>query len=410
MAEHPAQIVVRDVPDRVDGAGVPAVPEQDAGLRPRDLHRTLPGYAVTPLHRLDGLAAALGLGGVWVKDESWRLDLPSFKILGGSWAVHRLVLRRAGRPAEGAGLADLRQAAAEIGPLVLATATDGNHGRGVARAARMLGFDAVIYVPRGTAQARIDAIAGEGAKVVVHDGAYDDAVDRAAEEAKVGGWALVADVARDEADPVPTWVMDGYDTIFDEADEQLGAAPTAVIVQAGVGALTASAVRHYLRTAGTGPVPRFATVEPLTAACLLASARAGELTSIDAGHESIMAGLNCGTPSSVAWPAIAAMVGVYLAVGDQRAEEAMRLLADVGIVAGESGAAGLAGLLEALEHPAVREALRLDGDARVLLVNTEGATDPVAYERIVGRTADEVRMSTPTTAGAAGPDRPKEAP
>jgi diaminopropionate ammonia-lyase len=368
------------------------VPDLDAGLRPRDLHRTLPGYEVTPLHRLDDLAEANGLGEVWVKDESLRLGLPSFKILGGAWAVHRLVLQQAGRDLEGTGIDDLRDAAGTLGEVTLATATDGNHGRGVARMAKLLGFGAVVYVPTGTAQARIEAIESEGARVVVDPGNYDDAVDRAAREAAENGWFAVADVARDEDDRVPDWVMDGYDTIFDEADEQLPGPPTVVFLQAGVGALTGAGLRHYLRAsaAGGGGRPRFATVEPLSAACLLESADAGELLTIDAGQESIMAGLNCGTPSSGAWPAIQATVDVYLAVPDERAREAMRILADAGIVSGESGAAGLAGLLAALEDPAAREALSLDGQARVLVLNTEGATDPGAYLDIVGRIPEDV--------------------
>jgi diaminopropionate ammonia-lyase len=354
----------------------------------------MPDYEVTPLRPLDEVAARLGLGGVWVKDESWRLGLPSFKILGGSWAVYRLVLDRAGLAPSGGGIDELRAAREQVGRLTLVTATDGNHGRGVARTARILDFDAVVYVPEGTAQARIDGIASEGATVHVHPGNYDAAVDRAAEDAAANGWELVADVARVDGDPVPTWVMDGYDTIFDEADEQLPAPPSVVFVQAGVGALTGAALGHYLRRAPDGaPLPRFATVEPTTAACLLASAEAGTCLTIDAGQESIMAGLNCGTPSSVAWPMIAATVSAYLAVPDDRAREAMRVLADAGIVSGESGAAGLAGLLEAAEHAEVREALGLDDDARVLLLNTEGATDPAAYREIVGRTPEEVRAA-----------------
>jgi diaminopropionate ammonia-lyase len=368
------------------------LPPREAGARPRDLHRTLPGYEVTPLLRLDALAAEAGLGEIWVKDESLRLGLPSFKILGGAWAVHRLVLQQAGRELARTGIDDLREAAATLGEVTLATATDGNHGRGVARMARLLGFGAVVYVPTGTAAARIEAIESEGAKVVVDPGNYDDAVDRAASEAAANGWFAVADVARDGSDRVPEWVMDGYDTIFDEADEQLPGPPTTVFLQAGVGALTGAGLRHYLRAVGADVAsrPRFATVEPLSAACLLASAAAGELLTIDAGQESIMAGLNCGTPSSGAWPVIEATIDVYLAVPDELAREAMRRLADAGIVSGESGAAGLAGLLAAIEDPAAREALHLDEEARVLLLNTEGATDPDAYAEIVGRPAEEV--------------------
>jgi diaminopropionate ammonia-lyase len=359
-------------------------------LRPRDLHRTVPGYEVTPLRRLDGLAERFGVAGVWLKDESWRLDLPSFKILGSSWAIHRLLLARAGRSVAGAGFAELSRVAAQLGPLTLTTATDGNHGRGVARVARLLGLAAVVYVPAGTAGERIEAIVGEGAEVIVHAGNYDAAVARAAADAATHDRVLVADVAVGEDVTTPTWVMDGYDTIFDEADEQLPEPPTVVFLQAGVGALTASGIHHYLR-ARPPDRPRFATVEPLDAACLLASAEAERLLTIDASQESIMAGLNCGTPSSVAWPTIAANVAVYLAVPDDRAREAMRLLADVGIVAGESGAAGLAGLLEAAGRDEVREALGLDASARVLLLNTEGATDAAGYETIVGRAPAAVR-------------------
>jgi diaminopropionate ammonia-lyase len=363
-------------------------------LRPRDLHRTMPGYAVTPLHRLEGLAERLGVGDVWVKDESWRLELPSFKILGSSWAIHRLLLGRAGRPVAGTGFAELRSVAAELGPLTLTTATDGNHGRGVARTARLLGLAAIVYVPVGTARERIEAIEGEGAEVIVHAGNYDAAVARAAEDAATHGRVLVADVAVGDDVTTPTWVMDGYDTIFDEADEQLPDPPTVVFLQAGVGALTASGIRHHLR-ARADARPRFATVEPLTAACLLSSAEAEGLLTIDASQDSIMAGLNCGTPSSVAWPDIAANVTAYLAVPDDRAREAMRLLADVGIVAGESGAAGLAGLLEATGNDEVRAALGLDAAARVLLLNTEGATDAAGYEAIVGRSPADVRAEGP---------------
>ncbi|MGH3441717.1 MAG: diaminopropionate ammonia-lyase [Nitriliruptorales bacterium] len=366
-------------------------PDPDV-LRPIELHRTLPEYEVTPLVRLDAVASRLGLAGVWLKDESWRLGLPSFKILGGAWAVHRLLLSRAGRPVDGARFRDLRAAAAEAGPVTLATATDGNHGRGVARMARLLGFDAVVYVPEGTAPARIDGIAEEGARVVVHDGNYDEAVARAASDAAEHGWEVVADVAYDGYVDVPTWVMDGYDTIFEEADGQLPDTPTAVVLQAGVGAFTGAALRHYLKKGG--PRPRFATIEPLTAACLLASAEAGEAVTIDAGHESIMAGLNCGSVSTVAWPYIRAEISVFAAIHDDRAREAMRLLADAGVVAGESGAAALGGLLELATHDGARAALALDADAHVLLVNTEGATDPVGYKATVGRSPEDVRAGS----------------
>lgn len=373
-AAHREHVVLRGE------GGNAGVAVHDAG-DPRSFHRTLPGYEVTPLRRLDAVAERLGLGEVWVKDESWRLGLPSFKILGGSWAVQRLLLRLAGRPLENVGFEELRRVAADLAPLTLCTATDGNHGRGVARMARLLALDAVVVVPDDMAPARRDAIASEGACVIVHPGDYDDAVERAAREAEAHGWHVVADVAYEGYSEVPRWVMDGYDTIFAECGEQLPGPPTVLFLQAGVGALAGSAIRHYL---AAGVPARFAIVEPLSAACLLASARAGRPVALDSSQGSIMAGLNCGTPSLVAWPYINAAASAFIAITDDRARQAMRVLAAAGIESGESGAAGLGGLLEAGERSDVRATLDLGPRARILLLNTEGATDPVAYREIVG--------------------------
>lgn len=349
---------------------------------PRAFHRTMPGYQPTRLVGAFDLADQLGVGELWIKDEAWRLELPSFKILGGAWAVHRLLMDRAGEPFAGRGWDDLRRVSARLAPLTLCTATDGNHGRGVARMARLLGFDAVVYVPDDMVPARLAAIESEGATVVVNPGDYDAAVARAAGEAAEHGWEVVADVAYDGYQLVPQWVMDGYDTIFDECDEQLPGPPDVVLVQAGVGALAGAAVQHYTPM---GHDTRFATVEPLQAACLLESARAGRPVALENSQGSIMAGLNCGTPSTVAWPRLFACLDAYIAIPDERAMEAMRLLADHGVESGESGAAGLAGLLEVAGRTEAREALGLDREARVLVLNTEGATDPDAYRQIVSR-------------------------
>lgn len=350
---------------------------------PRAFHQTMAGYAPTRTVALPELAASLGVGEVWVKDESERLGLPSFKILGGAWALHRLLMRRAGVPFEGATFADLCEVAAGLRPLTLTTATDGNHGRGVARIARLLGLEAVVFVPDDMVPTRMAAIESEGATVVVYPGDYNAAVARSASEGAAHGWEVIADVAYDGYTDVPSWVMDGYDTIFDECGEQLSEAPTAVFVQAGVGALAGATMQHYapLRQ-GT----RFAVVEPLHAACLLESAVQGGPVTLASSQGSIMAGLNCGTPSTVAWPAISAATDVYIAIPDERAREAMRVLAASGIEAGESGAAGLAGLLEIARADKVRDALQLDERAVVLVLNTEGATDPEAYQRIVAAT------------------------
>ena len=356
---------------------------------PLAFHRRLPGYVATPLVEAPALARANGVARVWVKDESRRLGLPAFKMLGASWAAYRAVAERLGRdPEPWAGLDELRRVLAPLRPLTLAAATDGNHGRAVARMATLLGAGAEIYVPKGTASARIAAIQGEGARVTVVDGDYDAAVSAAA--ATAGERCLViADVAWPGYERVPTWVVEGYATIFWEADDQLEALgderPDLVVVPVGVGALAAAAVRHYRRR-GLRPRPRLIGVEPLAAACVLRSLRAGQMVSVPGPHRSIMAGLNCGTPSLVAWPSLRAGLDAVVAVADERARQAMRDLAALGIVAGETGAASLAGLDELTSGPdavEVRRALGLGTDARVLLLCTEGATDPDAYRRIV---------------------------
>jgi diaminopropionate ammonia-lyase len=353
---------------------------------PLELHRRLPGYAVTRLVEAPALARASGVARVWVKDESSRLGLPAFKMLGASWAAYRAVVERLGRdPGRWATLDELGRLTEPLRPLTLAAATDGNHGRAVARMAALLGAAAEIHVPAGTANARIAAIQGEGARVTVVDGDYDAAVAAAA--ATAGERRLVIqDLAWPGYERVPAWVVQGYATIFWELDEQLGAGgPDVVVVPVGVGALAAAAVRHYRRR-GLRRRPRLIGVEPLGAACLLRSLAAGRIVTVPGPHRSIMVGLNCGTPSLVAWPVLRAGVDAVVAVADERARQAMRDLAAVGIVAGETGAASLAGLAEVTTGPdaeQVRSALGIGADARVLLLCTEGATDPDAYRRIV---------------------------
>jgi diaminopropionate ammonia-lyase len=359
---------------------------------PLGLHRRLPGYAATPLQDAPALAAANGVERVWVKDESSRLGLPAFKMLGASWAAYRAVTARLGRdPEPWASLDELCQTLAPLRPLTLATATDGNHGRAVARMAALLGLDADVYVPKGTATARIAAIEGEGARVTVVDGDYDRAVASAA--ATAGDRCLpIQDVGWPGYEQVPAWVVEGYATIFWEVDDQLAArgeeGPDVVVVPVGVGGLAAAAVRHWHRRGRRRP-PRLLGVEPLAAACVLRSLRAGRIVTVPGPHDSIMAGLNCGTPSLVAWPLLRAGLDAVVAVADERARQAMRDLAEAGVVAGETGAASLAGLAEAIggrQAGELRRVLGLGPHARVLLLCTEGATDPEAYRRIVGGT------------------------
>jgi diaminopropionate ammonia-lyase len=352
-------------------------------------HRTLPGYRPTPLVALPCLAAALGLGQVWLKDEAPRFGLLAFKGLGASWAIHRFLETRGG-------------GTTAPGRVTFATATDGNHGRAVAWTARLLGQHAVVFVPRNTVPARVEAIRREGARVVVVDGTYDEAVRRAAAESEASGWHVISDTAYPGYLEVPRWIMAGYETLFAEAAEALAArghgdAPDAVLLQAGVGGFAAAGAAFLARRAAAAgrARPALVVVEPTDADGLRASivAPGGEPRAGQGGQNSIMAGLNCGMPSLVAWPLLRATADAFLAVDDAYAEAAVRALAagtgnDPPVAAGESGAAGLAGLLALCREPDLADArrrLRLDGRARVLLVSTEGPTDPESWRRIVGR-------------------------
>jgi diaminopropionate ammonia-lyase len=347
------------------------------GPDPLAFHQRLPGYAVTPLVAAPGLAADLGLSRLWVKVESSRLGLPAFKMLGASWATYRVLCARLGAEPEWRTLDELRAALQPLGPLSLVAATDGNHGRAVARTAKLLGYSSRIFVPAGTAAARIEAIESEGATVTVVDGTYDDAVVASAAEA-ADRVLVISDTSWEGYTDVPRWVIDGYSTIFAEVDDQLGSAvPDVVAVQMGVGALTAAVVDRY---AGSAAI---VAVEPLAAACGLRSAEAGRPTYVPGPHDSIMAGLNCGAVSVVAWPTVSAGVDVFVAVDDPAAEQAVRDLDAIGVVAGETGGAGLAGLRTLAASGAQAAGLELAG-CSALVICTEGATDPIAYERITG--------------------------
>jgi diaminopropionate ammonia-lyase len=358
---------------------------------PLGVHRRLPGYVPTPLRSLGEVARQLGVGAVDLKDESNRLGLPAYKVLGAAWATYRALGRRLGRDLEAwRDLPELRARLGTLSPLRLVTATDGNHGRGVARVAQWFGLGAEVYLPRGSAPARLDGIRSEGAEVIEVSGTYDDTVAQAAEAAGPDA-LLIQDHGWPGYEEVPGWVAEGYETIFLEVDAQLTARRAApydlVLLQIGVGTLASAAVAHY-RRAGLAERPALIGVEPTGAACVLHSIEAGRPVMIRAGADaSIMAGLNCGTPSSAAWPALRDGMEAFVAVEDDQAREAMRFLAGFGIVAGESGAAGLAGLLQLLGSDATRgwKRLGITARSRVLLLLTEGATDPVAYASIVGR-------------------------
>ncbi|MGO0575876.1 diaminopropionate ammonia-lyase [Ornithinimicrobium panacihumi] len=341
------------------------VPAGPSGAR--EFHRHLPGYAATPLVDLPRLAEELGVGRVVAKDESQRLGLGAFKVLGASWAVAQVLARRFGTVAE----LGVLQASPEVARTRLVTATDGNHGRAVARMARMVGAGATVFVPAVMTEPAQDAIVGEGADVVRVEGDYDTAVRAAADFVAEDeqGRLLVQDTAWEGCTQVPAWIVEGYRTLLAEVDEQLGAHPALVAVPVGVGSLAEAVLRHY-RGADSGR-PSVLSVEPDTAACVLASLRAGALRQVETSG-TIMAGLNCGTVSASAWPVLSEACEAAVAVSDDATRQAMADLADGGVPAGPSGAATLAGVRAALSEPGRREALGIGPDSTVVLLVTEG--------------------------------------
>ena len=356
---------------------------------PLRFHRRLPGYEETPLVDAPKLAGALGVGKVFAKDESNRLGLPAFKVLGASWAVYRALEERLGEDfGDWEEIWELEEHLEPSLPLSLVAATDGNHGRAVARVARLLGLGAKIFVPGDMATARRKAIADEGAEVIVVDGTYDEAMERSAGEA--GERALViSDMSWPGYERIPSWVIEGYSTMLWEIDDELQrrseVGPDLVVVQVGVGAFAAAVARHFRRPRAS-PHPKLMSVEPASADCLLESVEAGSIVSVPGPHDSIMSGLNCGMPSLVAWPTVSRGIDLHIAVNDEPAREAMRLAAESGVVSGETGAAGLGGLLELMRaggEEAARKALGVGEETRVLIFNCESATDPGAYLKLM---------------------------
>ena len=321
----------------------------------RAFHRELPGYAPTPLHDVSALVP--GAGEVWLKDESDRLGLPAFKVLGASWAVERALREHP-----------------DTHTLVAASA--GNHGRAVAHVAAGRGLRARVFLPARSLAARREAIAGEGADVVVVDGSYEDAVAAAEREGSREASLEIADVG---ASGPARWVIDGYATLFDEAVAQ--ASFEILLVPVGVGSLAAAAARFGAR-AGVKVIG----VEPVVAACLTASLAAGEPTAVETPGTA-MAGLDCAEVSEAAWPSLRAGIDGTVTVDDEESRAAMRALAAAGLAIGDSGAATLAALTALLSDPdcaALREAVELGPASRVLLIATEGPTDPEGYAAALG--------------------------
>ena len=361
----------------------------------RTFHRSFPQYAPTPLARLDGMARHLGLGGLFVKDESYRFGLNAFKVLGGSFAMARCIASQLGRDVAGMTYDYLTSDAfrAEFGQTVFFTATDGNHGRGVAWAARQLGQKAVVRMPKGSSQRRFDHIAREGAQVTIEQVNYDDCVRlAAAEAAQTPRGVVIQDTAWEGYEEIPAWIMQGYGTMAAEAAEQLGRRPTHVLVQAGVGSLAGAVVGYFSNLYPENP-PKFIVVEARAADCLYRGAAAGDGAPRTVGGDlrTIMAGLACGEPNPVSWDLLRSRAAAFLSCPDWVSARGMRMLGapvkgDPAVTSGESGAVGMGALSVLLEDPAyapLRRALELDRDSQVLLFSTEGDTDPEQYRKIV---------------------------
>ncbi|MDN5805077.1 MAG: diaminopropionate ammonia-lyase, partial [Microlunatus sp.] len=341
----------------------------------RRCHLMLPGYAVTPLVDAPALARRWSLGQVFVKDESSRFGLPSFKALGVSYALARLLAERADQPISTSWPQLLSQAATT--DVTLVTATDGNHGRALAHFAAMLNLRCEVVVPAVMSEAAAAAIAAEGADVTRIDGSYDDAVAAAAATDSVAGRVLVQDTSWPGYEVIPGWIVEGYQTMLAETAEQLRAQgraePDLVAVPVGVGSL-AQAVVAYYRDRQRQVSTSVLSCEPDSAACVLASLLAGEPRSVATAFTN-MAGLNCGTPTSLGWPVLSGGLDAAITVTDEEATRAVDELARFGVGAGASGAAALAGVEAALTGPEAssrRAALGLDPSSVVVLLNTEG--------------------------------------
>lgn len=391
-----AKAVSSDVPY---GPRQAKVLDQESFERARAEIATWPGYSVTPLRNLSGMASAAGVGCIWYKDEASRFGLDSFKALGGAYAVLCLLkdeLRKEGL-ADDARSGDIiaGKYADTISKITVTCATDGNHGRSVAWGAQSFGCKCVIYIHATVSEGRAKAISRYGADIVRVAGNYDDAVRKAAEDAAAMGRFVVSDTSYPGYMDVPRSVMQGYTIMVQEALDQLnGDVPTHVFIQGGVGGLAAAVVGHLWDVLGAAR-PRMVVVEPDQAACLFESAAAGKPVEIKGELDTLMAGLACGEVSLLAWEILEEGVGDFLTVTDTAATDCMILCADgVGddtpFVAGESAVAGMAGLLLAARDASLAARLDLGPESRILLFGSEGASDVEVYTKIVGRTPDQV--------------------
>lgn len=362
----------------------------------RVFHKSFPEYAVTPLANLSNLATYLGVKSIHVKDESYRFGLNAFKVLGGSFAIGSYIADRLNMdirdlPYERLISSEIRNM---LGDITFVTATDGNHGRGIAWTANRLKQKSVVYMPKGSAEERLNNIRLLGAEASITDMNYDEAVRLANRNAEKYGWVMVQDTAWPGYENIPTWIMQGYTTMAYEAVDQLGGEkPTHIFLQAGVGAMSGGLTGFFADLYGDAERPIITIVEPDKADCIFRTAAAndGKLHYVEGDMDSIMAGLCCGEPCTIGWNVLRDHADNFISMDDSIAALGMRILGnpikdDSRVISGESGAATLGLVAEVLRNPQyeyIKQELQLDENSRILCFSTEGATDLINYRKIV---------------------------
>lgn len=359
-------------------------------------HQSFPEYKPTPLAKLDNLAGALGVKSFYVKDESWRFGLNAFKVLGGSYAIGKYMAGRLGMDISELDFKKMisPEMREKLGDITFVTATDGNHGRGVAWTANRVRQNCVVYMPKGSAQERLENIKALGADASITDLNYDDAVRLANEGVEKNGWVLIQDTAWDGYEDVPGWIMEGYTTMGYEIVDQLkGEMPTHVFLQAGVGAMSGAITGFFADLCKGDSKPVITIVEPNKADCIYRTAKAadGKLHFVKGDMNSIMAGLCCGEPCTIGWNILRDWADNFVSMPDYVAAKGMRVLGnpigdDPRVISGESGASTTGFVAELMQNPSLdwlREQIGINSESRVLCISTEGDTDRENYRKIV---------------------------
>lgn len=368
----------------------------EAAERARAFHASFPEYAETPLVSLKNLAEKLNVSGIYVKDESCRFGLNAFKVLGGSYAIGRYCAKRLGLDISEMTYERLtdKKIRTDLGELTFVTATDGNHGRGVAWTAKRLGQKSVVYLPKGSSEERLANISSLGADACITGLNYDDSVRLAREKGRQNGWVVIQDTSWEGYERIPGWIMEGYTTMAYEAYQQLnGIKPTHIFLQAGVGAMAGAVTGFFADVYGDENRPHITIVEPERADCLFRTAWAsdGKLHAVKGSLDTIMAGLACGEPCALAWDILCQYADCFISMPDKIAADGMRILGnplgnDKRVISGESGAAALGFAAEVLRKgygKNLKEKLGLDENSIILCFSTEGDTDKARYREIV---------------------------